>query len=195
MADGSIEERVFSLEQAVHDQVSLLDLEAVQTALSAQIVQLGAEMRVDFSALREEARSGDRGTRNLIEQKTAELAAADEGIRGLIEQKTAELAAADEGIRGLIERKTAELAAADEGIRGLIEWKTAELAAADEGIRGLIDQKTAELAVADEGIQGLIEQRTADLLAVIAAGDEETRRHARVLHEELIARLDTINGG
>jgi hypothetical protein len=47
----------------------------------------------------------------------------------------------------------------------------------------------------NEATRGLVEQRTAEILAVVAAGDEETRRLMRVLHEEVIARIDTITRG
>ena len=52
-----------------------------------------------------------------------------------------------------------------------------------------------EIRAGDERTAGLIEERTAELLAVIAAGDEETRRHARVLHHEVIERIKTIRTG
>jgi hypothetical protein len=167
MAQGSLEARVFALEQAVQHQVSVRHLEAVQAALSAQIVQLGAEMHVEFSALHVEMRAGDEETRDLIERRTANLATADEGIRQMVEQRTVELLAV--------------MAAGDADTRGLIDQRTVEL--------------LAVIAAGDAETRGLVEQRTADLLAVIAAGDEETRRHARVLHEEVLARIDTINRG
>lgn len=120
MPQEIVEKRVSALEKTVQNQVTSRDLEASQTALSAQILQLGAEMRVEFSALREEIRGGDEETRWVLREE----------IRG-----------------------------------------------------------------GDEETRGLVEERTADLLAVIAAGNEEIRRHARMLHDEVIERIKAISTG
>lgn len=105
MADNSLEQRVFAIEQMLQDYATVRDVERVERALGEQIVQLRVEMRGEFSAVREEIRAGDESTR------------------------------------------------------------------------------------------GLVEQRTAEILALVYAGDEETRRLMRVLHEAVIARLDTISRG
>jgi hypothetical protein len=52
-----------------------------------------------------------------------------------------------------------------------------------------------EIRGGDEQTRGLVEERTADLLAVIAAGNEEIRRHARMLHDEVIERIKAISTG
>lgn len=120
MNEETLERRVSALERAVQTQVTIRDLDALQAVLSGQIVQLGVEMRVGFSALREEIHAGDEETR-----------------------------------------------------------------------RALRDENR----VGDEETRGLIEQRTAEILAVVAAGDAETRRHAQMLHEEVIAQIKTIRNG
>ena len=71
----TLETRVSTLEQTVEQQATVRDLEVLQTALSAQILQLGGEMRGEFSALRGEIRAGDEETRGLIEERTAALLA------------------------------------------------------------------------------------------------------------------------
>jgi len=52
-----------------------------------------------------------------------------------------------------------------------------------------------EIQAARESIQGVIEQRTVETLAQAAAGDEETRRQMRLLHEDMIARIATLRRG
>jgi hypothetical protein len=135
MAQETVEKRVSALEKTVRNQVTSRDLEALQTALSAQILQLGAEMRVGFSALRDEIRGGDEQTRRVLREE----------IRG-----------------------------GGEETRRVLR----------EEIRG-----------GDEQTRGLVEERTAELLAVIAAGHEEIRRHARMLHDEVIGRIKAISTG
>ena len=71
----ALEARVLTLEQTVEQQATVRDLEALQAALSSQILQLGSEMRGEFSALRGEIRAGDEETRGLIEGRTAALLA------------------------------------------------------------------------------------------------------------------------
>jgi hypothetical protein len=105
MADNSLQQRVFAIEQMLQDYATGRDVERVERTLSEQIVQLRDEMRSEFSAVREEIRAGDEASR------------------------------------------------------------------------------------------GLVEQRTAEILALVHAGDEETRRLMRVLHEAVIARIDTISRG
>jgi hypothetical protein len=135
MARETLETRVSTLEKKVQDQVMLRDLEALQTSLSAQILHLGADMRVEFSALGEEIRAGDAETRRVLRE---EVRAGDEETRRVLRE---------------------------------------------------------EVRAGDEETRGVIEQRTADLLAVIAAGNEESRRLARVLHEEVIGRINAIGRG
>lgn len=92
-----------------------------------------------------------------------------------------------------------------------------EFSAVRTEVRGEFSAVRAEMSVlrgemheGDQDVRGLIEQRTAEILTVVAAGDEETRRILReeirsnedetrrlmrVLHEEVIARIDTISRG
>ncbi len=120
MSDETLTGRVLALEQAVQNQITTADLEAVQTALSAQIVLLSVEMRVGFSAMRGEIHASDEKTRRVLRD---------------------------------------------------------------------------EIRAGDEETRGAIEQRTTDVLAIIAAGDAETRRHAQMLHEEVIAQIRTLRNG
>jgi hypothetical protein len=150
MAQETVEKRVSALEKTVRNQVTSRVLEALQTALSAQILQLGAEMRVGFSALRDEIRGGDEQTRRVLRE---EIRGGDEQTRRVLREE----------IRG-----------GDEETRRVLR----------EEIRG-----------GDEETRGLVEERTAERLAVIAAGHEETRRHARMLHDEVIGRIKAISTG
>jgi hypothetical protein len=75
MAEETLENRLATLEQTVEQQATVRDLEALQAALSSQILQLGSEMRAEFSALRGEIRAGNEETRGLIEGRTAALLA------------------------------------------------------------------------------------------------------------------------
>ncbi len=67
-----------------------------------------------------------------------------------------------------------------------------EIRAGDEETRRILRD---EIRAVDDSLRGLIEQRTAEILVVVHAGDEETRRLMRVLHEEVIARIETIARG
>lgn len=94
MADRTLTERVEILEKHVH---ALETLPARVTAVELQVVQLRNEMRVEFSAvrqemsvmaagLREEIRAGDEETRRymrvLHEEVIGRLATIQEGRRG-----------------------------------------------------------------------------------------------------------------
>ncbi len=50
------------------------------------------------------------------------------------------------------------------------------------------DQKTRD------DLHGSLERRTAEILAIITASEEETRRYMRVLHENVIERIDRLRG-
>jgi hypothetical protein len=50
------------------------------------------------------------------------------------------------------------------------------------------EELRAEIRAGDEGVR-------TELLAAIREGDEETRRYMRVLHEEVLGRIATINEG
>lgn len=62
----TLETRVLTLEQTVQQQATVRDLESLQAALSSQILQLGSEMRGEFSALRGEVQAGDVETREVL---------------------------------------------------------------------------------------------------------------------------------
>lgn len=51
----------------------------------------------------------------------------------------------------------------------------------------------AEIRAGDEGTRGVIDERTAALLAVVAAESRETRQHARMLHGDVIERIEVIS--
>ncbi len=74
MAGLSLESRVEVLERQVSELATRADLKV----LSDQILQLGTEMRVGFSALREEIRTGDEETRRVLRE---EIRAGDEESR------------------------------------------------------------------------------------------------------------------
>ncbi len=78
MPARTLESRVDSLERRVD---TLEQLPARMTALESQIVQLRAEMRDEFSAIRHEMRSGDQETRRVLRE---ELRAGDEETRTLM---------------------------------------------------------------------------------------------------------------
>ena len=71
MPPETIESRVDRLERRVTDLETLLDR---ITAIESQIVQLRAEMRGEFSAVREEIRSGDEETRRVLGGRIDETA-------------------------------------------------------------------------------------------------------------------------
>ena len=180
MAQETVEKRVSALEKTVQNQVTSRDLEASQTALSAQILQLGAEMRVEFSALREEIRGGDEETRQVLRE---EIRAGDEETRRVLRD---EIRAGDEETRQVLRD---EIRAGDEETRQVLRD---EIRAGDEETRRVLRD---EIRGGDEQTRGLVEERTAELLAVIAAGNEEIRRHARMLHDEVIERIKAISTG
>ena len=69
MPPETIESRVDRLERRVTDLETLPDR---ITAIESQIVQLRAEMRGEFSAVREEIRSGDEETRRVLGERIDE---------------------------------------------------------------------------------------------------------------------------
>jgi hypothetical protein len=83
----------------------------------------------------------------------------------------------------------------DYATRGDLERVEQQIVQLRFEMRGEFSAVRAEMRAGDEELHGLIEQRTAEVLAIVAAGDEETRRLMRVLHEEVIARIDTIGRG
>ena len=78
-----LEKRVIALEAAVSAFVTVRDLDAMQAALSQQILQLGHQMHAEFSAVRQEIRAGDEETRRVVREET----------HALVEQRTAEILA------------------------------------------------------------------------------------------------------
>ena len=142
MAEETLENRLSAVESRVREQVTIRDLEAVQAALGAQILQLGTEMRAGFSTLRDEIRAGDEETRRVLR---GEIRAGDEETRRVL--------------------------------RG-------EIRAGDEETRR---------SVTDD-LHAFVEQRTQEILALVAAGDGETRRYMRVLYEDLVDRIEKTRG-
>jgi hypothetical protein len=124
----TLETRVLTLEQTVEQQATVRDLEALQAVLSTQMLQLGSEIRGEFSALRSEVQAGDAETRERLDEQAtdlrAEIQAGDtetrqharmlhEDTRGLIEERTADLlgvvAAESRETRQLLEERAKEL--------------------------------------------------------------------------------------
>ncbi len=83
----------------------------------------------------------------------------------------------------------AEMRAGDEATRAELRE---EIRAGDQVTRRELRD---EIRAVDESLRGLVEERTAEIHRVVAAGDEETRLLMRVLHEELIERINTIGRG
>ena len=69
MPRETIENRVDELERRVRNMETLPDR---MTAVESQIVQLRAEMRGEFSAVREEIRAGDEETRRALGERIDE---------------------------------------------------------------------------------------------------------------------------
>ncbi len=127
MAGRTLEERVTALEAAVSGFATVRDLEAMQAVLSQQILQLGNDMRVEFSAVRAEIRSGDEETRRVLREET----------HALIEQRTAEIlalvAAGDEETRRVLRE---EIRAGDAGSRSLARALHEDVIERIERLRG-----------------------------------------------------------
>ncbi len=77
-------------------------------------------------------------------------------------------------------------------MRGELSALRQEISAGDEETRRSLRE---EIRAVDQELRGVIEGRTAEILAVVSAGNEENRRLMRVLHEDVIARIDTIRRG
>lgn len=118
MADNSLQQRVFAIEQMLQDYATRRHLERVERELGGQIVQLRTEMRSEFAAMRDDVRAGDEGTRRGLGD---EIRAGDEETRSTLSE---EIRRADESVRGLIEQRTVEILAlvnaGDEGTRRLM---------------------------------------------------------------------------
>jgi hypothetical protein len=109
--EETLESRVLTLEQTVEQQATVRDLEALQSAIGSQILQLGSQMHGEFSALRREVQAGDAETRDVLR---AEIRAGDAETRQLLDERTKELRegirSGNEQTRGLVEERTALLA-------------------------------------------------------------------------------------
>jgi hypothetical protein len=172
MAEETLENRLSAVESRVREQVTIRDLEAVQAALGAQILQLGTEMRAGFSTLRDEIRAGDEETRRVLR---GEIRAGDEETRRVLR---GEIRAGDEETRRVLR---GEIRAGDEETRRVLRG---EIRAGDEETRR---------SVTDD-LHAFVEQRTQEILALVAAGDGETRRYMRVLYEDLVDRIEKTRG-
>ena len=127
--EETLETRVIRLETAVEEQVTVHDLNAVQAVLSAQILQLGNEMRGGFSAIKEEIRTGDEQTRQVLRE---EIRAGDEQTRQVLRE---EIRTGDEQTRQVLRE---EIRTGDEEIRR-------HASAVHEKTLGALEQRTAEL--------------------------------------------------
>jgi predicted NBD/HSP70 family sugar kinase len=135
MAVRTLGERVTALEAAVSGYATGRDLEAMQAALSQQILQLGNDMRLEFSAVRAEIRAGDEETRRVLREET----------HALVEQRTAEILAlvaqGDEETRHVLRE---EIRAGDEETRRVLRE---EIRAGDEETRRVLRE---EIRAGDE---------------------------------------------
>ena len=141
MPEGTLTTRVENLER----KVELLEaLPARVSAVELQIVELRAELREQFSAIRQDFAVG-----------------LGEGIQALRTELRAEIATQCEAVRTDLQ---GEIRAEGQAIRTELR---AEIKAEGEVVR-------------------------TELRKEIRDGDEETRRYMRVLHEEVLARIATI---
>ncbi len=69
MADETLENVGAAAGRTGQGQLAARDLEAVWTALAAQILQLGTEIRAGFSALREEIRTTNEETLRVFREE------------------------------------------------------------------------------------------------------------------------------
>ncbi len=72
--------------------------------------------------------------------------------------------------------------------------KTVQDLATRQELHAVRDDLRAELHEMRDHLTALIEQRTVQILTTGAARDEETRRYMRVLHEDVIERIERLHG-
>jgi hypothetical protein len=82
------------------------------------------------------------------------------------------------------------------GFSALREALRDEIRAGDRETRAFVEERLVQSAEETRTfVDERIERRTTELLAVIAAEGAEGRRHARLLHEDVIARIAAISRG
>ena len=135
MPRQSVENRLERFEQRV---TAIEELPARMDRLESQIVQLRAEMRDGFSAIRQEIQTGDEGVQRSLRE---EIRAGDEETRRVLRE---------------------------------------EIRAGDEETRRILRE----------------EMRTGHVMIVTTLTEqiEEARRQTRVLFEELVLRIATLQG-
>lgn len=179
MADETLENRVSTLEQTVQERVTIHDLEALQATLSGQILRLGARMHEEFSAVRDEIRAGDAGTRRSLRQEI--LTGNEETRRSLREEIRTSNEETQRVLRG-------EIRAGDEETRRSLRE---EIGGSEERTQGLVEQRTADILAS---VAASSAQTLGSLRDEIRAGNKETRRYTKVLFEDAIDRIRKAQG-
>jgi predicted nuclease with TOPRIM domain len=165
MPEATPTERIRILEQRV---AGLESLPGRVTAVERQIVQLREEMRDGFSAIRQEMTSEVGGLRGEFGELRGEFGE----LRGEFGELRGEF--------GELRGEFGEL----RGEFGKLRGEFGELRGEVDELRGEVDE-----------LRDKVDKVRGELRAEIRAGDEETRRFMRVLHEEVIARIAAIGEG
>jgi hypothetical protein len=174
MAERTIVGRVEILEQKVGN---LEDLPARVNGLELQIVQLRGEMHVEFSAMRADLaglRGGYGGT----------LASLGDDIRG-----------GDDGTLASLRQDIVDLRGGDSGTLASLRQDIADLRGGDDGTLASLRQDITVLRGDVASLRGGDEGSLASLRLELREQNEETRRHALVLYEDLVARIAALGEG
>jgi hypothetical protein len=168
MPPRSFEERLTMLE---HQMQELRAVPIRLAEVESQVLQLRADVRDGFSAIRMDLRAELHGR---VEGLRVELHHARDTLRGEIHGVRGELGAARDELRGEFGSVRGELGAVRDELRG-------ELGTVRDELRGELGTVRGELgAVRDE------------LREDIRIGVEETQRLVRLLHEDLLQRMARI---
>ena len=77
----------------------------------------------------------------------------------------------------------------------LLEQNAGDLGELRVEVRRELAAVRADVRAVEESLRADLKERFESLLTEIREGDEETRRYMRVLHEDLVVRIATINEG
>ena len=166
MPRQTLERRVDGLEQRV---TSLEALPGRMDRLELQIVQLRAEMRDEFSAIRGGIQAGDGETRRVLRE---EIRVGDEETRRVLRE---EIRVGDEETRRVLRE---EIRMGDEETRRVLRD---EIRAGDEETRQVLRDE--------------IRETTDRLFDRVSVKIDEAHTRSRVLFEEALSRIATINEG